>query len=133
MEMKLRIYLQDNGLKFMGVGVYWLLKEIGKCGSLRKAALSLDISYTKAFRMISTLEESLGVRVLDRHHGGQARDGAVLTTFGEEFILLYEDFQNRSNELVGEAFRNFSGKLEKLKDACGEKLTKEAACDKNEV
>ncbi len=133
MEMKNRIYLLDGGRKFMGVGVFWLLKEIGKCGSLRQAALSLDISYSKAFRMIFDLENALGMKVLDRHRGGMSRDGAVLTEFGEKFILLYEDFQNRSSDLVTEVFMEFSKGLDNLKSICGVKLDREVSDEGKKV
>ncbi len=133
MEMKNRIYLMDGGRKFMGVGVFWLLKEIGKCGSLRQAALSLDISYSKAFRMIFDLENALGMKVLDRHRGGMSRDGAVLTEFGEKFILLYEDFQNRSSDLVTEVFMEFSKGLDNLKSICGVKLDREVSDEGKKV
>ncbi|MDY4888572.1 MAG: LysR family transcriptional regulator [Sphaerochaetaceae bacterium] len=133
MEMKNRIYLLDGGRKFMGVGVFWLLKEIGKCGSLRQAALSLDISYSKAFRMIFDLENALGMKVVDRHRGGMSRDGAVLTEFGEKFILLYEDFQNRSSDLVTEVFMEFSKGLDNLKSICGVKLDREVSDEGKKV
>ena len=133
MEMKNRIYLLDGGRKFMGVGVFWLLKEIGKCGSLRQAALSLDISYSKAFRMIFDLENALGMKVVDRHRGGMSRDGAVLTEFGEKFILLYEDFQNRSSDLVTEVFMEFSKGLDNLKSICGVKLDREVSEERKKV
>lgn len=47
MELKTKIYLlDDEGEKFMGIGVLWLLNEVAKTQSLHKAASNLSISYS---------------------------------------------------------------------------------------
>lgn len=115
MEMKSRVFLLENGRRFMGIGVFWLLKEVDRCGSLRQAALNLELSYTKALRMIGGLEDAVGRKILSRRHGGRERQGAVLTEFGAGYILLYESFQNSVAEAAAEAFGRFSEGLEALK------------------
>lgn len=127
MDLKVRIYLLENGRRFMGIGVQWLLRGIKEHGSLRQAAMNLGISYTKAFRMIFDLEKSLGYRILDRHRGGQSRDGAVLTSFGEEFIVLYEQFQRLCEDCAQSAFLDFEKKLSAIEKKSGEMLGREEA------
>lgn len=127
MDLKVRVYLLENGSRFMGIGVQWLLKGIKEHGSLRQAAMNLEISYTKAFRMICDLEKHLGYRILDRHRGGQSRDGAVLTSFGEEFIVLYEQFQRLCEDCAQSAFLDFEKELSAIAKKSGERLEKEDA------
>lgn len=80
MELKSKLYLIDEeGEKFMGIGVLWLLQKIASEKSLRKAAADLGISYSKAYMMIRNLEASLGVPVVNRQKGGADRSGATLT------------------------------------------------------
>lgn len=74
MELKTKIYLlDDEGEKFMGIGVLWLLNEVAKTQSLHKAASNLSISYSKAFNMVKNLEKTIGKEVLARKKGGASR------------------------------------------------------------
>lgn len=113
-NLKVKIYLESDNEKFMGIGVLWLLQKVKEFGSLRSAAAEMGISYSKAFRMIENLEASLGKEVLERRKGGVQRSGASLTAFGEQFIDLYDGFQSRCKELLEEPFREFSENLGKL-------------------
>lgn len=114
MELKLKIYLVNrNDEKFMGIGVLWLLQQIGREGSIRSAAAGLGISYSKAYAMLKTLEEEVGRTVLERRKGGDSRDGAVLTPFGQQLIALYEDFQDDVKDCAQQRFSQFKEDLNK--------------------
>lgn len=114
MEVKLKIYLvDDQGSKFMGIGVLWLLQEIRREGSIRQAASNLGISYTKAHGMLKTLEEALNMPVLERRKGGDSREGASLTPFGMKFIEDYDDFQKQVKEQTLATFTEFQRNIEK--------------------
>ncbi|MBO7069928.1 MAG: LysR family transcriptional regulator, partial [Bacteroidales bacterium] len=110
-NLKVKLYLENEHEKFMGIGVLWVLQRVSSCGSLRAAAAEMGISYSKAFRMVDTLEKTLGVPVLERHRGGMQRSGAKLTPFGQAFILLYDDFQRKCKTLMDEPFEKFSKEL----------------------
>lgn len=115
MELKLKIYLTDEeGEKFMGIGVLWLLKEVEKQGSLRKAASELSISYSKAYYMVDKLEKSLGITVLDRKRGGQSRDGASLSDKGKAFIAVYDSFQKEAKEKIISDYDSFKEEVVKI-------------------
>ena len=114
MNLKVKLYLEDGNEKFMGIGVLWLLQKIKETGSLRQAAAGMDISYSKAFNMISNLEKTLGKPVLERRRGGQDRQGSVLTPYAEQFMSLYDSFQKECKELLKDPFDRFSKELKKL-------------------
>ncbi len=113
-NLKVKLYLESDKGKFMGIGVLWLLEKVKACGSLRSAASELGISYSKAFRMVQNLETELGVEVLERKRGGMQRSGASLTRFGEDFICLYDTFQRECKVLLDKPFYDFSNKLDSL-------------------
>lgn len=113
-NLKVKLYLESDKGKFMGIGVLWLLEKVKACGSLRSAASELGISYSKAFRMVQNLETELGVEVLERKRGGMQRSGASLTKFGEDFICLYDTFQRECKVLLDKPFYDFSNKLDSL-------------------
>lgn len=126
MELKVRVYVLQDGQRFMGIGVYWLLCAVRDTGSLRKAALSLELSYTKALRMISGLEAGFGCRILDRRRGGQSREGATLTPFGEEVLRLYGELMKAAEGKVSLVYDDFIKKIEKAKQEMGEPVGKQA-------
>ncbi len=108
MELKLKIYITDaDGKKFMGIGVLWLLEQIRRCGSIRRAAEEMGISYSKAYQMLSTLEEALDIAVLERKKGGASRDGAGLTPLGLRLIDRYNYFQEEVKAQAQLSFNDF--------------------------
>lgn len=107
MELKVKLYLEENGEKFMGIGVLWLLQKIEEKKSLRAAAKDLEISYTKAYNMITNLEKCLNQQILIRQKGGQSRSGAVLTDFAIDFMKKYDTFQAQCKDLLKEPFERF--------------------------
>ncbi len=113
-NLKVKLYLENEQDKFMGIGVLWLLQKVQECGSLRAAALDLGISYSKAFRMVDNLETSLGTAVISRKKGGMQRSGASLTAFGQEFIVLYDKFQRKCKTLMEKPFEEFTEELKTL-------------------
>lgn len=114
-SLKVKLYLEDSQDKFMGIGVLWLLQKVEECGSLRAAAMDLGISYSKAFKMVENLETALGQPVLERKRGGSSRTGASLTSFGVQFVDLYDAFQKQCKALMKEPFDDFLKNLSKLK------------------
>ena len=91
MEIKTKVYVvNEEGEKFMGIGVLWLLNEIEKQGSLLAAAKKLKISYSKAYSMIQNLEKELKLSVIERKKGGSEHVGSSLTPFGQKFLSLYD-------------------------------------------
>ena len=115
MELSTKLYiLSDDGQKFMGAGVLWLLERVEETGSLLSASRSMGLSYTKARAMLEALEENLGRNVLDRKKGGAERSGATLTPFAKEYISLYRDFQSEVKADAQKKFEAFSSSVSKL-------------------
>lgn len=90
MEVLTKIYfLDDDRQKFFGEGPYLLLKEIEKRGSLRSAAISMDMAYTKALRILKTAEKAIGCPLTSRKTGGKDGGGSRLTKEGKEWVQRY--------------------------------------------
>ena len=87
-------FFDDNNEKFFGEGPYNLLCAIEKTGSLRSAAISLGLSYTKALRMIKNAEKALGFSLTKRSTGGKNGGGSTITPEGKEWLKKYETYRN---------------------------------------
>lgn len=90
--------IDDNGDKFFGEGPFRLLTRVEETGSLRKAALSMGMAYTKALRILKRAEEVLGYPLTERTVGGSSGGGSQLTQRGKEWIEKYEAYRNACAE-----------------------------------
>ena len=87
-------FLDDNNNKFFGEGPARLLHGIEETGSLRAAALSMDMAYTKALKLIRNAENALGFALIRRSTGGKDGGGSSLTPEGKEWLERYEAYRD---------------------------------------
>ena len=87
-------FFDQNGEKFFGEGPARLLKGVETLGSLRAAALSMEMAYTKALMMIKNAETALGYQLVIRNAGGRSGGGSKLTQEGKEWLKTYEAYRD---------------------------------------
>lgn len=87
-------FLDDNNEKFFGEGPARLLHGIEESGSLRAAAMSMDMAYTKALKLIRNAEAALGFTLIRRSAGGKDGGGSSLTPKGKEWLERYEAYRD---------------------------------------
>ena len=80
-------FLDDNGEKFFGEGPARLLRGVEAHGSLRAAALSMEMAYTKALKLMKNAETALGFPLIARVTGGKSGGGSTLTPAGKEPLV----------------------------------------------
>lgn len=104
MNIGWKIWLTKDGSKIYGKGPKELLQRTEKMGSLRKAAMSMNMSYSKAWNLISNLEKSLGFKILDKTIGGVDGGSSTLTEEGKVLMSKYEDLEKRVEEAILKIF-----------------------------
>lgn len=87
-------FLDDNGKTFFGEGPARLLRGVEGTGSLRAAAMSMDMAYTKALKLIRNAETALGFALVCRSTGGKDGGGSFLTEEGKEWLRRYEAYRD---------------------------------------
>lgn len=92
-----RIFLHVNGEPVIGPGAHELLVRVEETGSLHKAAQSMGMAYSKAWRVIREAEELLGVRLMNRRIGGAAGGGSVLTEHGHELVTRFRALREEAD------------------------------------
>ena len=100
MEFDLRLWIKVNNKKIFGHGPKELLVNVKKLGSLRQAAKSMDMSYSKAWTIIKNLENALGYKILDMQPGGSHGGGSKLTVKGEELIKKFLALEEKLQEVL---------------------------------
>ena len=91
--------------KCFGPGVAQLLHAVQELHSLRAAALSMDMAYSKAWTINKNSEKALGFSLLDSTTGGKGGGGAALTPEGARLLRAYDTFCSRLHDAADELFQ----------------------------
>ena len=113
MKPALRVMLCDDaGERFFGEGPCRLLHLIEETGSLRAAAISMGMAYTKALTIMKRAEKNLGFPLTARRIGGKGGGGSALTPEAKEFLHDYETYRDAciqsSRELYSQIFSKYT-------------------------
>ncbi|MGM9999669.1 MAG: winged helix-turn-helix domain-containing protein [Candidatus Bruticola sp.] len=119
----------DGGRRFMGPGPYALLRGVEKYGSIRKAAINLNMSYAKAHRILTSLEKELGIRLMNRYIGGYEHGGAELTDGARILLKHYDVILENLNKAAEGPWQDFLRTAEQIKQ---EQRLSSAALNENE-
>jgi len=106
LHLTLRIRLAKEDI-FFGPGVVTLLTLTKEFESLNGAAKEMNLSYTKAYKMIKVAEKALGFKLLDRKIGGIGGGGSSLTPECIEFLEQYIAFDKEINSISKELFNKY--------------------------
>ena len=91
--------------KCFGPGIAALLHRVDELHSLRAAAQSMEMAYSKAWKIVKNGEEGLGIRLLSSTTGGKNGGGAVLTEEARRLLECYDGYCAELRELAEEKFR----------------------------
>ena len=89
--LSLRIFTEE-GEKSFGPGVAELLRRVQKEHSLRAAAISMAMAYSKAWTVIKNAEATLGFPLLVSTTGGKNGGGATLSPKAEALLSAYDEY-----------------------------------------
>ena len=103
---RIQLY-NENGEKFFGEGPCRLLRLVEETGSLRCAASSMEMAYSKALKLVKQAEEALGVPLTQRSVGGKDGGGSTLTPEGRRFLLQYEAYRDACKQANSRLYLEF--------------------------
>ncbi len=111
MRIAYKVWLHRDGKAF-GDGPYELLRRVEKTKSLHQAANQMGMSYSKAWRLIRTMEKRLGFILLERKTGGQSGGGSQVTPMARDLMKRYAIFRKDVKEVLEKIYRkHFSSPL----------------------
>lgn len=99
----LRVQLYTD-TKCFGPGIAKLLQRVEERRSLRAAAQSMDMAYSKAWTMVRNCEAALSIKLLEYTTGGRHGGGAVLTPAARDLLMRYTTYCNCINEFARTKF-----------------------------
>ena len=104
MRIGYKVWLDNHGKAF-GDGPYELLKRVDETHSLHRAAKEMGMAYSKAWRLIGTMEKRLGFLLIERKVGGPSGGGSRVTSHGKELMNRYRRFQKDVNTSLEKIYR----------------------------
>ncbi|HHZ02102.1 MAG TPA: LysR family transcriptional regulator [Tissierellia bacterium] len=92
---------------FFGPGVRTLLRLTDEYKSLNEACKIMNLSYSKALKMVKGTEKNLGFKLLDRKIGGLGGGGSSLTPKCIDFLNKYDEFEKELTAKASEIFDDY--------------------------
>ncbi|OQP84767.1 transcriptional regulator [Rhizobium rhizosphaerae] len=86
----------------LGHGKIRLLELIVETGSISAAGRAMDMSYRRAWLLVSALNAMFAQEVVSSQRGGRQGGGAALTPFGAELVARFRAMEARACEALAE-------------------------------
>lgn len=99
-EIRVRCWIDVDGVKFFGPGPAELLELIEEVGSIAKAAKKMGMSYKKAWDLVDKLNEGGRKPYVISRKGGEKGGGAELTETGRKVVSKYRDLTAKLNAII---------------------------------
>jgi molybdate transport system regulatory protein len=90
MEIKSKIWFENEKGVVIGHGRIQLLRHIQQTGSLNKAAKAMGLSYQKAWKLIESSNNATDKPLVETKIGGNNGGGTQLTDYGRLLIETYD-------------------------------------------
>ena len=95
------------GERFFGPGVCELLERIRETGSIQAAAAQMEMSYTKAWRILNRAEREMGVQLITRMCGGKKGGSSTLTEAGARAVRDFREMEGRLSEAANGLLKEY--------------------------
>ena len=99
-EIRVRCWIDIDGVKFFGPGRSELLQLIQEYGSIAKAARAMGMSYKKAWAMVEEMNTRGTHPYVITHKGGQKGGGTELTEAGKRIVTAYTKLADKLASVV---------------------------------
>jgi len=103
-----KIWLDNKGKAF-GEGPCELLERVEQTSSLHQAAHQMGMSYSKAWKLIQTMEKRLGFLLLDKRVCGQTGGGSRVTPEGKDLMKRYSRFERDVSKAIEKIYHRHFG------------------------
>jgi molybdate transport system regulatory protein len=91
--LKTRLRVLHGNEIALGPGKVALLEGIERTGTLAEAARLLDMSYTRAWNLLRTMNACFKAPLVESERGGTGHGHAALTATGRAVLALYREME----------------------------------------
>lgn len=104
--LKVRVWVERDGVRVLGPGRVELLQLIDRHKSISAAARRMDMSYRRAWSLVRDMNAAAGEPLVEVTTGGPGGGGAALTPRGKEAVALYQRLVERLDRAAAEFSRS---------------------------
>ncbi len=105
MQVKSKVWLEENGELMFGSGKAIILKHIRETGSIAKAAKKLRMSYRHAWSYIKSAEKRLKKPLIVCRKGGKGGGGAELTNYASTLLKKFARLEREEKLFTDRRYR----------------------------
>lgn len=99
-SVKVKIQLLANNNIAFGPGKADLMEAIQEKGSISAAAVSMGMSYKRAWDLVSIMNKNFKHAVIATSVGGGKGGGALVTDFGSQILMQYRAIEAKTSSVV---------------------------------
>ena len=103
-RIKLTLHTQE---RFFGPGICELLEKIQQAGSIQAASKEMEMSYTKAWKILNRAEKEMNRNLITRVNGGKNGGSSTLTEEGLQAVRDYREMEAKLSEEADELLRKY--------------------------
>lgn len=107
-RVRSKVWFEVDGKHLFGKGLAALLEQIDKGSTLQNAADSVQISYRKAWELISEAEQVLDCKLVVRQSGGKDGGKSRLSKKGESLLSAYKQMNKEVTAYANRKFDRFT-------------------------
>lgn len=85
-QLNNRLWIEKEGIPYLGWGRIHLLETIQAEGSINKAAKALGMSYKRAWQLVNAINKIADEPIVKRNTGGSGGGGTSITPKGKQVI-----------------------------------------------
>jgi len=90
-----KIWLEIGGVKVLGPGRVELLERIHASGSIRQAALQMEMSYRQAWDLIKQINVHFAEPLVTSHRGGKGGGNAMVSPQGLDLVKQFHELKSK--------------------------------------
>ena len=106
-----RIRVTNGATVALGPGKAELLAFIVETGSMRQAALRMEMSYMRAWTLVREMNRSFRAPLVESLRGGRSGGGARLTREGLAVLKIYREMESRAQLAAGAGWARLRKRL----------------------
>lgn len=96
------LWIEGNGKRFFGPGPVELLELIAETGSMNQAAKKMQMSYKKAWELISNLNSMASSPLVITITGGDNGGGSTISEEARQLIAYHKELRVRFSKFLEE-------------------------------
>jgi molybdate transport system regulatory protein len=102
-----RIWINTAEGKLVGKGRIELMEKIKEYGSIRQAAIAMEMSYRQAWQLIDDMNTKAKAPLVISTRGGKGGGKATVTEKGEQLIAFFNSFNKKFQQLLAQQTQHF--------------------------